>query len=251
MLVPVSQVRAVSLSVSHVPTTVDRLTEFEVDVVLSCSSCSGDSYLRGVLYPSGTNYFGFTKNNEGTWINAPGGECAKYYKVMQEEIVEGSWSGKLTMKPDVDHSAFQGPGEYLLKIGRYTPSCGVTWSDPLPLTLAGPTVTPTPAPTAKPTEAPRPTDTPSPTHTPMPSATPTPTDVPESPTTEPTSSEGAPPAILGEQTQQASGSIGSGDTGTMRHQLKRVAIGMLCLGAGSALLAAGISWKRIRKTRHE
>jgi hypothetical protein len=151
---------ALSLDFSQVPSSVDQNQEFTVDVNLSCSSCS-DSYLRGVFFHSGTNYFGFTKNNAGDWINAPGSLAASYYQVAKDEVKEGSWSGKLAVKPDPADSAFIGPGNYFFKIGRYTSGGSVTWAAAVPISISGPPPTSSPAPTSRPT-----TVVPSPTFTP-------------------------------------------------------------------------------------
>jgi len=162
---------ATSVSFTGLPTTVDEVQEFETDVTLICSGCSSDSYLRAVFYPSGSSYFGYTQNNSGTWVNASGGSCTEYFKIASSDLIEGSWSGKLKMKPDNANSFYSRPGEYLFKIGRYTNSCGTpTWSSEKIITITGPTATPTP---------PNPTATnissPTPTHTASPSKTPTPT----------------------------------------------------------------------------
>jgi len=82
-----------------------------------------------VFYPSGTSYFGFTQDNNGNWINAPGGNCTQYYKIAASDLRKGVWSGTLKFKPDSANALYQGPGDYLFKIGRYTNSCGTpTWS---------------------------------------------------------------------------------------------------------------------------
>lgn len=158
-----------SLSVSDIPPVVDQFQEFEVEVTLVCGSCA-DSYLRPVLYPSGTKYFGYAKNNSGTWTNVPGASCTEYFRIASAEISEGSWSGKLKVKADVDSPYYDGPGEYFFKIGRYTSSCGSPslWSSETSIAITGPSPTNTPTPTTGVTS----TSTPSPTT----AATPSPTD---------------------------------------------------------------------------
>lgn len=165
---------AISISFSHAPSTIDELQEFEVDVNLVCTGCTSDSYIRGVLYPSGTSYFGYTKNNDGTWINAPGGSCTQYYKIAPSDLVEGSWSGKLAIKPDVSSPFYNSPGDYVFKVGRYTTSCSTTWSTETTITITGPSPTPTSVPTITPAPTLMSTITP----TSIPTITKTPTIVP-------------------------------------------------------------------------
>lgn len=147
-----SPVFALSLDFTNAPVSIDQNQEFSVDINLVCTACN-DSYLRGVLYLSGTNYFGFTKNNSGNWINSPGSQALSYFAVLKDEVKEGSWSGKLTIKPDPEDPAFIGPGSYNFKVGRYTSGGSVTWSAPVAIIITGPspTVIPdTPKPTPKP-----------------------------------------------------------------------------------------------------
>ena len=139
-----------SLSISGTPLTLDQSQEFEINVLLSCPSCSTDSYLRGVFYPSGTSYFGYTQDNFGNWSNAAGGSCTTYFKIAQSDLSkDGTWSGKLKFKPDKDNAYFNGPGEYLFKLGRYTPSCSSpsVWSSEATVAITGPSPTPTNSPT--------------------------------------------------------------------------------------------------------
>lgn len=175
---PKNVLAATQISVSNVPSNIGESTEFDVLVSLVCSSCTTDSYLRGVFYPSGSSYFGYTKDNNGNWSNTSGSNCTSYFKVSLADLLEGSWSGRLTFKPDTESSFYNGSGEYLFKVGRYTPSCGSpTWSLESTISIIGPTKTPTPLPTSVPTDTPIPTKTPTPTKspTPLPSKTITPT----------------------------------------------------------------------------
>ncbi|MCL4354680.1 hypothetical protein M1349_04425, partial [Patescibacteria group bacterium] len=139
---------AVQLSVSDTPLSIDQSNDFEVLVSLLCTGCSSDSYLRGVFYSSGSNYFGYSKNNDGNWSNATGGGCTSYFKISSSDLSkEGTWSGKLRVKPDIENPFYNGSGEYLFKVGRYTPSCGSpTWSSEKTITITGPTPVPTNSP---------------------------------------------------------------------------------------------------------
>jgi hypothetical protein len=185
---------AAQLSVDNPPLAIDQLQEFEANINFSCPGCS-DSYLRGVFYPSGISYFGYTQDNGGNWSNSPGGSCLTYFKVAKTDLTpEGSWSGKLKFKPDINNSYYSGPGEYLFKVGRYTPSCGSpsVWSPEVTIAITGPTPTPTPAPTSTPTPTSSPTNTPTPTRTPTPTLR---------PSASPTPKEILPTGVLGESTQ--------------------------------------------------
>jgi hypothetical protein len=157
---------ATNVSIVQMPASVDERGQVEVDVVLTCTGCS-DSYLRGVLYPEGTKYFGFTQNRSGVFTNVAASKCTEYFKITSTDLVEGTWSGRLVMQPDRESSFYVGPGEYFLKVGRYTGSCSSpTWSAEMTLAITGPT----PTPTLTPTQTPAPTVTP--TFTPTISSTP-------------------------------------------------------------------------------
>lgn len=181
---------AMAITISNLPTEINHSQETEVDLFFSCSGCGDNSYMRGVFYPSGTNYFGFTQNNIGNWIGTEN-DRSLYFNIAKTDLIEASWSGKLKIKPDSSDSAFIGTGEYLFKVGRYTSSSdsSADWSNELSIKIVGPTPSPTQQPTAQPTNAPtvttaptaQPTVKPSPTKspTPKPSVTPKSTQVPE------------------------------------------------------------------------
>jgi hypothetical protein len=169
---------ATSVSFTGIPSTVDQEQEFEADVMLVCTGCTSDSFIRGVLYPSGSSYFGYTQTNSGVWVNAPGGSCTEYFKIAPSDLKEGSWSGKLKFKPDSANAFYTSQGEYLFKIGRYTASCGTpTWSTETTIAITGPTNTPSPTPTSTPANTPThttvPTNTVAPTKSPNPTVSPT------------------------------------------------------------------------------
>jgi hypothetical protein len=162
-------IHAITISSSGAPASIDQNSEFEASVALSCKGCDV-SYLRGVFYPSGISYFGFTQNKNGDWINASGGNCNQYYQILQSDLsTEGTWSGKLKVKPDISSSLYLGPGDYLFKVGRYSASCGTAlWSQEVTVAISGPSPTPVPTVTPIPTHTQAPTYTPTsaPTHTP-------------------------------------------------------------------------------------
>ena len=167
-----SKSHATTLSIENLPSSIDESEEFEVQLTLSCSGCS-DSYLRGVFYPSGTSYFGYTQDNSGNWSNSSASGCQTYYKVAQSDLAEGNWSGTLKVKLDKESSYYKGGGEYSFKVGRYTSSCrSATWSNEVKIAVSGPTPTPSLVPTS--TLSPSPTKTTTSNKTPVPIKTPTP-----------------------------------------------------------------------------
>ncbi len=181
-LLAATPVAALSLDFSNLPSSVDPHQEFSVDVTLSCPGCKSDSYLRGVFFLSGTNYFGFTQNNSGAWVNLPGSQADQYFLVAQTDLEQGSWSGRLVVRPDPEASAYTGPGNYFFKVGRYTSGGdNATWAAAVPIAITGPSPTPTPAPTSKPDPTPKPTSPLKPTPLPSPTRLPpsvTPTFIP-------------------------------------------------------------------------
>lgn len=245
-LIPVSA--ATFVSVGSEPATSDQSQEFELDVGLNCTSCTGDSYLRGVFYTGGTSYFGFTQVSGGGWVNASGGSCTQYFKVATSDLVEGSWSGKLKVRPDAESSLYSGPGEYLFKVGRYTGSCGSpTWSDEMTIAITGPTSTPTPHPTNTPTPTPIHTPTPTPTKAPTTTKSPTPTPTPEPPSDDITASDesiSASPIVLG--AVQAGASVSAVHQESADRQLM---LSLALIGSGLAILSFAFVLKVRRKHR--
>lgn len=160
---------ALSLSLGAVPGEIDADQEFIGDVSLSCTNCS-DSYLRGAFFSSdATDYFGYTQNDSGDWVNASNPKTI-YFHILP---VESSWSGQLKFKFDQEKA----PGNYQFKVIRYTNSgskSGETNSFSINV-IAPATPTPTPTPTATPTLTPTPTPTLAPTNTPTATDTVTPT----------------------------------------------------------------------------
>ena len=67
-----------SLVISGVPATLDENQEAEITVNLTCTGCSTDSHIRGVFFPSGTSYFGYTQNEKGDWVNLTA-DCYLYF----------------------------------------------------------------------------------------------------------------------------------------------------------------------------
>jgi hypothetical protein len=245
-----------SISLSDVPVTIDEKSEMQVNVLFSCPGC-GDSYIRGVFYPSGSSYFGYTKGNNGEWSNAPGSNCKTYFAILQSDLSkEGTWSGVINVKPDTEHAYYNGPGEYTFKVGRYTSACGSPstggWSAESIIAITGPTHTPTPIPTTvaenTPTHTPHPTNIPAPTITPTRMVSPT---ITGTVAVSPIPTHGENVDILGSSTGSESGEIGSPPEDSViqstvsgtSHRMPLV-ISLLCVGMGFALLSAVLAWQK-------
>jgi|GEM_PF-1581223 len=165
LFVPLAIAASQSLMLIGAPAAIDERQEADIGIEFLCPSCA-DSYLRAVFYESGTSYFGYTQSNDGTWSNAPGSLCMQYYFLPKDALsTEGTWSGRIRVKPDLESTNYKGPGEYSFKVGRYTPGCSSAsvWSEPVQIAITGPTNTPTQMPSS----TPEPSCTPSysPTHT--------------------------------------------------------------------------------------
>src|SRR3989338_7658316 len=153
---------AVNLTFSGEPEALNSDQEFVIQTTLECPSGCGDSYLRAVFFtPETVDYFGFTQNNTGDWINSTSNKT-QYLHLPPIDKNTATVSSPLHAKIDL---ANHQNGTYGFKIGRYTSAnSSATWSNRIALiNVAVPT--PTPTPTSSPTP------TPTPTHTPTPSPT--------------------------------------------------------------------------------
>lgn len=223
---------ALTISISNLPASIDRDQETEVDLFFNCAGC-GDSYMRGVFYPEGSNYFGFTRNNSGSWIGTSA-DRSLYYAIAKSDLVDASWSGKLKIKPDSSDSAYTGPGEYIFKVGRYTSAgdSSADWSNELVIRITGPTPSPSPAPipTNNPTSTP--TKTPTPISTPTRVPTPTPT---KSPTPNPLMTSSPEGMVLGEEVASPVPQVSESHPQSIENpklSFPLPAIGLIVLGVG-------------------
>jgi len=244
--------RAVSVTISDFPEVVDQTQEISIPIHLDCQNCSSSSFLRGVFYSAGSsNYFGFTEVSEGTWFNGPGGTCIKYFEVPATMLHEGTWSGMLKIKPDIDSSYYNGPGEYLFKIGRYTGSCSSpTWSVEKTVAITGPTHTPTPSNTNTPmptaTHTLMPTNTPSSTMSPTATSTiaikntispaPSKNRIQESATDSST--------VLGTFENISRDEVNPISTESSKSPAKPIVFSLLLVGSGFGLLSGVFAWKK-------
>lgn len=149
-------------------------------VAISVSSLqSNPQYLQLALtaIDKPTNLLGITQNNVGGWYFYKSDPSASdltstFYSFTHNN---GSWVGQISGKVDVTDNGYIGPGQYSLRLYKYTisstgnvSSTYTTWSSPLNINISAP-VTPTNispsifAPTLSPTPTFTPTQTPTPT----------------------------------------------------------------------------------------
>lgn len=161
---------------------------------LTANSCPNTKcFLQGMLTRSTDNpqYFGYTLNNYGDWYEYIGSPDKSFIltNFFSFEPVAGQWSGQLSVKNNPNDSDYKGPGEYFLRVKRYTgnsTSATSEISNDLPIQLSYVLETPTPSPTQPLTNPPTATATQTATATMTPKPTPTKTSTPKAtPTDEP------------------------------------------------------------------
>ena len=171
---------AMSLTFNGLPSSVNEDSQFEVNVSLVAAPINTKYYFRAALFKEGTTrYFGYTYNHLGEWHNAPG-EATRFLEITTNN--EGSWSGKLKAKVDIESSHFKGQGDYRFKIGRYTKSGYFgSWSGDEAIYINyTPPASPSPSPSPSPSSSPAPSPSPSPSPTPVTTTTTTTTKKPVS-----------------------------------------------------------------------
>lgn len=122
-----------SFIISNIPSKIDSTETFNASVNLSLSSKPNTIfYLKGAFKKQGeTNYFGLTKVGN-SWIK----NNTKYedqYKITTNG--NGIWSGNLEIQPDIFDSGYEGAGEYIFKIGRYSEDGALNWSNEVTITI--------------------------------------------------------------------------------------------------------------------
>lgn len=194
---------------------------FIVDASVSGIS-SSSAFVQGMFTAtSTTSYFGYTWGQNEEWVNYVS-STSKDFITQNFPVLQKNVSQKIWIRPNYQDSAYKGPGDYFLKLKRYTgASDNSTGEDAvLPIALTEPL--PTPIPTASPTEevinTPTPTEesvwTPNPTKTPTPTPTQTstPTQTPtrtSTPTKTPTSAIARPVGAIHESPATTRLSVGS------------------------------------------
>lgn len=116
-----------SFTISNVPSTIDSTETFNTSVNLSLSNNPNTNfYLKGAFKKKdGTNYFGQTKVN-GSWIKN-NKTYSDQYKITTDS--SGNWSGNLEIQPDIMDSGYEGAGEYIFKVGKYSEDGSLNWSN--------------------------------------------------------------------------------------------------------------------------
>lgn len=116
-----------SFTISKIPSQIDSTETFNAFVNLSLSNKPNTTfYLKGAFKEQDkTNYFGLTKVNE-SWIRN-NKSYSDHVKITTDS--QGFWSGNLEIQPDILDSGYEGAGEYIFKVGRYTESGSLTWSN--------------------------------------------------------------------------------------------------------------------------
>lgn len=166
---------------------------------LIASSCNTDGrcFLAGTLRQVGASkYFGLTQNNMGSWIDYQSTPETEYIQNNFFDFTpnSGSWSGQLKLKFSVLDSEYKGPGDYEIKVRRFSGKSQNPSGDSNILIQRLDQVIPTPTPTLTPTATQAPTSTPTSTPSPTPTSTPTPT-ITLTPTLKPTLSKTPTPTL--------------------------------------------------------
>lgn len=115
------------------PQEINSDWEFEIYISLKLNGKPNAAfYLKGAFKKEGSsNYFGETLGNE--WIKNSE-KYSKQYKILTDS--EGNWEGKIKIKPDPDDTGFDGTGEYIFKVARYTDTgSGPNWSNEVKIKL--------------------------------------------------------------------------------------------------------------------
>lgn len=233
---------------------------------IASQSCpSGKCYFQGMITKKGKSYyFGFTKNNAGElkgYLSSPDPNFITS-NFLYCEPVNNSCEISVAMHFNHNDPDYEGPGEYEVKMKRYTgeSSNGIFADNELvvSLSVATPTPSATPSPSPSPTASPSPT--PTPTKSPSPSPTPTPTkkvsaSMGGGTTPTPTSKATATPqgtpteeqiASLGDATSPPK-ILGTADSEGGGNQSTRPIIALFMIGGGIAFVGiAGVSFLRTR-----
>lgn len=163
------------------PEVVDKEISFTATLAdVSTQSCpTGKCYFQGMITKKDKNeYFGFTKNNVGelkAYVSSPNAQFVKE-NFLYCEPVEGKCELAVKMNFNHDDPKYAGPGEYSVKMKRYTgeseTGSGTFATNELNISLSVATPAPSPTPSPTPTSTPSPTPSASPTISATPSPSP-------------------------------------------------------------------------------
>jgi len=173
VLISANSVYAVNTNILSYPPTIGT-DKFDVTVQID-GATAGTNYLRIDLFIEGTqNYFGETDNTQ-SWYNGSDGK--QYFPVTIQSGVPtiATVSGQIG-SPTL--TEYPGPGDYKLRVRRYTASGGTGSDTQTPvsvsLTKTWPSPSPSPSPSFSPIPIPSPSPSPIPIPSPSPSVTPKP-----------------------------------------------------------------------------
>lgn len=152
---------AITFTIATDQTTITYNQEFTLNVTItgltSCTIC----YIQSRITQTTTSrYFGFTQKEDGSWysyISSPSPETIQTtFFAFQPQ--DGSWSGTIKAKVDIEDNNFKGTGEYRVQLLRYTGNSptrsesndlGITIQDERPIPMLTPTPTTKQTPTPK------------------------------------------------------------------------------------------------------
>lgn len=176
-LFPNTVYSAISLGISNI---VKEENNYSLDASLSGISATSNCFVQvAITAPESPHYFGKTWSQKGEWfkyISSPSEEyIAEYFIKMENDTPL-----KILFNTESEDEDYKGPGEYLVKLSRYTgnSSSAAGYSNILTFNITDPTPTPEPTATPTPTQSPTVTSTTTPTPTPTPTKTPTPPPTP-------------------------------------------------------------------------
>lgn len=162
------QTIAVTLVYSNIPSTITS-DPFNINVTIDGAN-PGTNYLRIDLFKEGTtNYFGETQIGSN-WYQGSEGKQYHPITIGSDKIATASVTGRVG-QPSL--SDYPSPGDYYLRIRRYTEKGNPASSDdqaPIKVNITLPVASPTPSPEP----SPKPTPSPSPSHVSIVSVRPSP-----------------------------------------------------------------------------
>jgi hypothetical protein len=160
------------ISFSQTPDQLLFFSSNNINVTVQVNGLAANTkyYFKPALYQSGSsNYFGLTKVGSA-WIKNSQ-SYSDQFSVMTDS--SGNWTGEIEFKVDPEDSGFNGTGDYILKVGRYSATgTGPTWSNQTTVNVTDDTPEPTSTPSSSSPISSHSTSSPKPTVTAAPKASP-------------------------------------------------------------------------------
>lgn len=132
-------------------TSITPDTEINVQVDLSLQGQANKNYfLEGAFKKvDGSNYFGLTQK-DGNWVTYTSSNFSTLPEVTTDD--QGTWHGTLKIKLDTASSNFNGNGNYVLQIKRFTEGGSSSFSDnQVQVAVSGSVASPAPSASSGPT----------------------------------------------------------------------------------------------------